>query len=82
MGSGPAGGASLWTSDEEAQALDSSLSPKLANTRKAVEKLLFEVVALEVPLSPSQTEPNLSVPACGKALRLRSSVGATTVTDM
>ena len=49
LGGGLAGAASLWTSEEETQALDSSLSPKLANTRKTVEKLLFEVVALEVP---------------------------------
>lgn len=52
LGSPAAGGATLaghelWLGPEEAEALVAAVRPKLANVRKGLEELLFEVVALQ-----------------------------------
>lgn len=38
----------LWLGGEEAEATAAALAPKLRKARKALENLLFDVVALEV----------------------------------
>jgi MoxR-like ATPase len=40
----------LWTSPDEMDALDTALSPKLDKTKDEVERLLYEVITLEVRL--------------------------------
>ncbi|KAI8106560.1 hypothetical protein M9435_001103 [Picochlorum sp. BPE23] len=50
------GNENVWISPEEVDALDTALSPKMDKTRDEVERLLYEVVTLEVALSQS-TEP-------------------------
>ena len=42
------GNENVWISPEEADALDTALSPKMDKTRDEVERLLYEVVTLEV----------------------------------
>lgn len=44
------GNENVWISPEEADALDTALSPKMDKTRDEVERLLYEVVTLEVRL--------------------------------
>ena len=40
----------IWISPEEADALDTALSPKIEKTKEEIERLLYEVVTLEVCL--------------------------------
>lgn len=47
------GNENVWISPEEADALDTALSPKMDKTRDEVERLLYEVVTLEVRLHTS-----------------------------
>ena len=39
---------SIWSSPEEADAVAAALAPKLSKAQEAVERLLYEVVTLEV----------------------------------
>jgi len=49
------GNENVWISPEEVDALDTALSPKMDKTRDEVERLLYEVVTLEVRLYTSSS---------------------------
>lgn len=64
---------SIWSGEEEAEAVSAAIAPKLARAKEDVERLLFEVVTLEVRRAPAQQSQHF---ACPTLLLLWAPLGA------